>query len=222
MSASDYDFLLTRNELITEAFRKIGILADGEDVTAEQLDTGSKKLNLIIKAMGEDGVHLFSYIKETVSLVVSTANYALPTDNGLSIVDRIYITENATDLPLSRMDFWEYEELYDKNLAGKPQAFTQSPSDNSIYLYPVPEKVYSIKVLGIRKLKDWTDANSTGEFPARWLNAIKYALAVELAEDCTCPINQIQYLRSVAREEYLKARGKSSSMSDTKRMRGAY
>ena len=58
MASTDYDFILTRDELIDESYRKIGVLADGENISSEQLDTANKKLNLIIKAWEGNGIYL--------------------------------------------------------------------------------------------------------------------------------------------------------------------
>lgn len=222
MAATDYDFLLTKVELLEEAYRKVGSLADGESLSAAQEDTGTKKLNLILKALGEDGVQLFTYVTESVSLVAGTSEYTIPMTNGLSIVDRCHLVDNANDFRLDRMDFFEYEDLLDKEASGRPVCFSQSSDGLSIRLYPVPEKVYTLKVHGIRKLKDWTDSNETGEFPAKWLNVLKYGLAVELAEDDGESMSFINHLRSRASEEYIKARSKTLNLSDTRRMKGAY
>lgn len=222
MAATDYDFLLTRNELINEAYRKIGDLSDGNSASSEQVDTANKKLNLIIKALGEDGVHLFTNINETLSLVASTQNYAIPTDNGLSIVDKCYVVDGNNDYNLERITFHQFKDIYSKSDAGRPYLFSQDPSDDSLNFYPVPQQAYTVKILGIRKLKDWDDPNDTGEFPARWINTLKYALAVELAEDASCPISQITYFRGIAQVEYMRARGKESNRSDCRYMKGAY
>ena len=49
LSAS-YDFNLTRNEIITEAFRDIGVIDEGNDTpTASQLAVGARRLNMIVK-----------------------------------------------------------------------------------------------------------------------------------------------------------------------------
>jgi hypothetical protein len=222
MAATDYDFLLTKVELIEEAYRKIGSLADGESLTSEMEDTATKKLNLIIKAMGEDGVQLYSYILETVSLVANDGEYVVPTTNGLSIVDRCFVVDNNSDYRLERQDIHEYEDILNKANTGRPLYFSQSSDLLNIRLYPIPEKAYTLKVFGIKKLKDWTTSNDTGEFPARWLNTLKYALALELAEDDGTSLQYVQHLRNRAREEYTIARGKTLNVSDNRRMRGAY
>jgi len=222
MAATDYDFLLTKTELLEEAYRKVGSLADGESLSASQVDTGTKKLNLILKALGDDGVQLFTYVTESVSLVAGTGEYNVPDTNGLSIVDRCHIVDNSNDFRLDRLDFFEYEDLITKDASGRPVCFPQSSDGLTIRLYPVPEKAYTLKVHGIRKLKDWVESNDTGEFPAKWLNVLKYALAVELAEDDGESMSFIQHLRNRASEEYVKARSKTLNVSDSRRMKGAY
>ena len=222
MPATDYDFVLTKNELIGEAFRKIGVLADGQSLSGDQLLTASDKLNLIIKSWGEDGVHLWTPITDTISTVIGTASYSIPTTNGLKYIDRAYVVENGSDMPLSRMSLFDYEDIYQKADAGKPYYFSPRPSEAKVYFYPVPNQVWTVKLFGVRPLKDWTDASSTGEFPARWQLALKFALAVDLGEDYKLPLKEIQYLRGVAETEKIKARGKEVDRSDDPCVRGAY
>lgn len=222
MAATDYDFILTKNELIGEAFRKIGVLADGQSLSGDQVSTASDKLNLIIKSWSDEGIHLWSLLTDTITTVAGTASYTIPTTNGMSYVDRAFIVENGSDLPLGRLSLYDYEEVYQKADAGKPYYFSPRPSEAKVYFYPVPNAVWTIKLWGIRPLKDWTDASSTGEFPSRWQNAIKYALAVDLGEDYKLPLKELQYLRTIAAGELGRARGKEVDRSDDSCVRGAY
>lgn len=49
-TSGSVDFSLNRNEIITRAFKKIGILSEGETLTEEQVSDASEDLNLMIKA----------------------------------------------------------------------------------------------------------------------------------------------------------------------------
>lgn len=222
MAASDYDFILTRNELIEEAYRKIGALGDGQNISAGQLSTGNLKINSILKSWSGEGIHLWTVLTDTITTVAGTASYTVPTSNGLRYIDKAYLVDGANDVPIERMSLDEYEDIEDKASQGKPVNFSHRPAEGKVYLWQVPNQVWTIKLHGVRPLADWESSSSTGEFPASWQNALRYALAVDLGEDNTIPLKEIQYLRAVAVDEKRKARGKEIDRAEDPCVNGAY
>jgi hypothetical protein len=223
MAATDYDFILNRNELIEESYRKVGVLADGESITSGQLSTANKKLNLILKSWEGDGVFLWTYQTEVITTVAATAYVAVPTTNGLAYIESAYYTDSGgDDNRLERMSIAQYQDIIDKTDTGEPISFTHRISNGRVYFFPVPNDAYTVTLFGVRRLADWDSASSDGEFPARWQSAIKYSLAVELAEDYKMPLNEVKYLREVAGFEYMKARKKENDTEDCSYVKGAF
>lgn len=222
MTLTEYDFILTRDELIDEAYRKIGVLAEGQNISADQLSTANAKLNSIIKAWEGTGGYLWSYLTEAVSTSASTSYVTLPTANGIHYIDRAYIVINSSSLPLERFSVSQYASIARPSQSGQPILFSQNTAEQRIYFWPVPDAVYSINLWGYRRLKDWESASSTGEFPSRWQVALKYTLAVELGEDYRLPIKELQYLRTIANTEYNKARLREVDVADENFVQGAY
>jgi hypothetical protein len=220
MSAADYDFFLTRNQLIEEAYRKIGLLADGESMSAGQVDTGTKKLNSIIKSWSDDGVLLFSHHRSTISTVAGQTSYVMPDSNGETFIESLFLVETGRETRIDRLTPYEYDAIKDKQQQGYPYQFTQIQRD--IFLYPVPDKVWALNYVAICTLKDWEVASDGSQFPSRWLTALKYALALELAEDYRLSIREIEYLAERAVVEYRRARGKEIKTSPQTRVMGAY
>lgn len=222
MAVADYDFFLTRNQLIEEAYRKIGMLADGESLSAGQLDTGNKKLNSIIKSWGEDGVLLFSYHNGTIQTVPGQIEYNMPQDNGESFIEAMFLKWNNSQTDLVRVTPWEYDNFVDKSAEGVPLYFTQRVTDKKILLYHAPNEVWDVNYRAVCRLKDWETASSESQFPSRWLTALKYAVAVELAEDYRLSVREIEYLAERSIIEYRRARGKEIRSSVLTRVGGAY
>jgi hypothetical protein len=222
MSASEYDFILTRDELIDEAYRKVGILADGQNITSGQLDTANKKLNLILKAWSDDGIALWTYLTETITTVAGTTSYDVPTTNGMSYVESAFVIDGTTRRKMNRNSLYDYDRIYQPSVQGIPTDFSHNVKENKIYLYPVPNQVWNIELFGIKRLKDWESASSTGELPSTWQMAIKYSLATELAEDYKMPLSEVSYLRSIALNEYRKSRINETDISFTPFVKGAY
>lgn len=214
MAATDYDFILTRNELIEESYRKCGVLADGEYISAEQLSTGNKKLNSILKKWEGDGCHLWTYLTDTLTTTSGQAYKDVPTTNGLAYIEKAYVVVSSNDIEIDRITRREYEDIQTKTDPGQPTVFAHFVAEGRVYFWPRPDATYTVKLFGLKRLKDWETADSTGEFPARWMDAIRYALAVDLAEDYTLPLREIQYLDSKAQREYVKARGKEVDISE--------
>ena len=224
MAATDYDFILTRNELIEEAYRKVGVLADGESVTAGQLSTANKKLNLILKSWEGDGVFLWTYQTETITTTANVSYVAVPTTNGLAYIESAYYVETSGDeVRLDRLTIAQYQDIPGKTSdTGEPVSFSHRISNNRIYFFPTPDATYTVNLFGVRKLADWDSASSTGEFPSRWQASLKYALSVELAEDYKVPLNEVKYLREVAGFEYMKARKKENDTEESSHVKGAF
>lgn len=222
MAATDYDFILTRNELIQLAFEKVGAISDGEVLSAEQIDKGVKLINGILKAWNNDGVMLWTELRETVTTVDGTDDYAIPTANGMAYVDKAYRVENGRELELERLDVNQGKDIERKADEGKPEAFYVDHPANKVVFWPVPNAVFTIYLDGVRKLKDWESASSTGDLPARWQSAIKYALVVELSEDYILPIREREYFLARAQTEYMKARAGERDPADNSFVRGAY
>ncbi len=75
--SSSFDFTLTRDQIITQMLRTLGVLADGEDATADQITDGSYRLNLMIKAWRNKGISLPLYQDIVVFLESGATSYLL-------------------------------------------------------------------------------------------------------------------------------------------------
>ncbi len=94
-TSGSFNFNLTRNEIITQALRTLGILADGEDATGDQISDGSYRLNLMIKAWRNKGISLPLYQEITVYLESGKQSYLIGA-TGDKAAARSYKTEVAT------------------------------------------------------------------------------------------------------------------------------
>jgi len=67
----------TRNEIITQALRMIGALAEDEDPTSPQISDGAIRLDWMVKRWQSTGVHLWTEDDATLFLVRGQAKYVL-------------------------------------------------------------------------------------------------------------------------------------------------
>lgn len=223
MAATDFDFILTRNELLESAFRTVGALADGESLSAEQLAIGVALLNSILNSWGEDDVMLWAHVIDTVTTSVGQSHVTIPTDEGIAYVDKVFYRDaQNSDDEIDRKTWAEYQQIANKTDSGRPIVFAQSAPEGRIYLYPVPDEARTLLIHGIARLKDWDAASSTGNLPSRWQLALKFAVSAQLANEYTLPIREREWLAAQAEDKYLRARMKEKDIPRNSGIKGCY
>ena len=68
-TSGNFDFDLTRTELITGALRILGVVAQGQTPDATQLSDGAQALNVMCKAWQADGLPVWSIKTQTITPV---------------------------------------------------------------------------------------------------------------------------------------------------------
>jgi hypothetical protein len=114
---------LTRDQLITLAYKDIGALADGETLSSSLLADGILKLNLIIRELDATGKWLWTEKSTSITLVANQWVYdstsGLPTD--LREPDRISYRDGlADDWPVELVTREGYEAINNKTQQGDP------------------------------------------------------------------------------------------------------
>lgn len=191
MAASDYDFTLTRQELIETALGKIGILPSGDVMDAEMSAKGVRALNLIIKSWNAKGIHFWGLSAGlTASLSPAQSSLTLSTDPFVIGIDTAFIVDGDATDPVELISMQKYESIYDKTHTGKPiYGFVQNfPNSTVIKFYPVCDKAYTLRYTGITRLRDWDNSNDSNLIPERFLLALVYGLCAYLAEDYRLPL----------------------------------
>ena len=90
----------------------------------------------------------------TFSTVASQQNYGSADNTAipdLVRIDQVHKTVSGQRMTLRRVDFLDLEPLYDVSASsGEPYDFAYF--NREIWLYPVPEQVYTIRVIGLYKV----------------------------------------------------------------------
>jgi hypothetical protein len=95
--SESYDFSLTRDGLINEAYNAIGAIALGVEPTTAEYTSAGRKLNLMLKAWQAEGIALWLNQKVTLFLVKSAESYLLgPTGGNVTPTSDAVKTEIAT------------------------------------------------------------------------------------------------------------------------------
>ena len=76
-TSGSIDFSVSRDDIITEALEQMGVLAEGQSPSADQLTSMARTLNMLVKTWQADGLNLFAVQKLYVYLEASKSEYSL-------------------------------------------------------------------------------------------------------------------------------------------------
>jgi hypothetical protein len=185
--SSSIDFTLTAAEIIEEARREVGIHADEEPLSAQDLVTGLRTLNRMLKAWQAEGVMCWTMTEGTLTLVASDESYVFGaggtfTTVPLEITD-IRINRGGNDLPMQRLSREDYYNLPNKTSTGYPTCFyyDRQRSGGTLYVWPAPDSTAgTLKFTYRRIIMDVDEASNDLDLPQEWYDAIIFGLAKRL------------------------------------------
>lgn len=136
-TSSSRDFILTRDNIIYQAYRKIDVIGPGDSPSANQITQGGVVLNELVLEWQNDGIGLWTLTEDTIKLTDGTANVTL--DACLEI-ENVLFRKNGADTPLRRLTREEWRNITDKTTEGAPTSYYVDfqLAAPVIYFYPVP------------------------------------------------------------------------------------
>jgi len=203
--------------MIRRSLMLIGVLAEGETPSADQLADGISTLNEMLGEWSNDNLLIPTTVREEFSLVAAqatrtmgpTGNYA--TTRPLEIESAML--ENQSSAPTTES---EVEIVTSEQWAAIPQKDNTSELPQKVWIqwntpnitlnfYPVPTTAHKIVLYSQKLLLSVTSGNTDIALPPGYDKAIRYNLAIDLAPD---------YGKSVSAEI---ASGAASSKAGVKR-----
>jgi len=121
-TSGSYDFNLTTSDIITEALERLGVLADGETVSTNQKTSGTKTLNLLIKALQNKGAKIWTREWEEATLTASSV--ATGSDSLFYKCVRSHISDSTTK-PVTGANWTSFWELTTDATGGNHADATQ-------------------------------------------------------------------------------------------------
>ena len=226
MAVTDYDFLLTRNEIIALAYGKCGLRGEGQQLNPAQLEEGRLALNEIVKFLQTRHLFLYGLAEQTIPLVIGDDDYALDDDPATIAVDKAFYRDGSQDIPVEVISRRNFFDISDKAATGDPVCLTVTyPTGANIpevLVWPVPTRVLNLHLLTINRLQDWDSASSSADFPVRWQLPLIYELAAYLAEDYKLPGAEQDRLRLMADRTFIEAKRSDRDRADCETVEGAY
>jgi hypothetical protein len=209
----------TRDQLITEVYKKIRVLAEGQTASATQISDVTLRLNMIIKNCMSNGLMLWTYQQIVVPNVAAQVAYTIgPVGADITTTRPLRISEYGNfirqvqaganlDTPVRVISRAEYLQFGNKTAPGVINtiyydsqfntATTPSPSTGygTLYVYVAPADTSRTLYLNAqRQLYDMTTGTDEFDFPSEWYYYLLYALAADIADDNEVPEDRITRL----------------------------
>lgn len=184
-SSGTYAYGPSVGDLILNAFSRIQIRRT--ELTQQHLMDAAQECNLLQVEFSNRLPNLWLAETYTVSLIASTASYALAAR--LIAPMAVYLTvtsgSTSTDRILSPLSTFEYASMPNKTTTGQPTSYWFDRQETPVmYLWPVPDSSATY-TLNLRMVSQPQDANVpngiTPEFPYRFLDAFAAGLAARLS-----------------------------------------
>lgn len=130
-------YIETRDSIITDALRDIGVLGLGQSPENDQVDEAARWLHRIVLHAQTRGKFLWTATDKQQVLVAETPNYTLA--SSVVGIENVFFRANEADSPLSPLTRREYKELANKAGAGNPSHYyvDYQLAAPVIYLWPV-------------------------------------------------------------------------------------
>ena len=211
-------YTVTRDQIITLALRKLGVLEIGSTPDADTISNASMSFNLLIKQFSTDGLKLWKISELVIPLTSGLTSYTLGgsssalmydtlnptvaiTDKPLKVIQGFYRNIQTTpyiDTPVMLVSKQEYNVLGSKFSTGTANTIFYDPRKLSgvLYVYLTPDlnaqTNIELHIVAQMPLDDLSNALDIPDFPNEWMNCLVWNLADQLYLEYGVPMNTRQ------------------------------
>jgi hypothetical protein len=211
-------YSITRDQVISLALRKLGVLEIGQTPDADTLSNANMSLNLMIKQFSTEGLKLWKVSELVVPLTANKTMYTLGgsssdvmydsldlntpiTDKPLKVIQGFYRNVQITpyiDTPVMVVSKQEYNMLGSKFSTGTANTIFFDPKklNGLLYVYLTPDtnsqSNLQLHLVAQMPLNDITASTDVPDFPNEWMNCLMWNLADQLSLEYGVPMNSRQ------------------------------
>jgi len=211
-------YTVSRDQIITLALRKLGVLEIGAVPDAETINNAAMSLNLLIKQLSTEGLKLWKNSELIIPLITNQTTYILGgstsalmydslnptvaiTDRPLKVIQGFYRNITVTpyiDIPVMVVSKQEYNVLGSKFSTGTANTifYDTKKLNGVLYVYLTPDVNAStnmeLHIVAQLPLNDLSSALDIPDFPNEWMNCLVWNLADQLALEYGVPMNSRQ------------------------------
>jgi hypothetical protein len=211
-------YTVSRDQIISLALRKLGVLEIGDVPDAETINNAAMSLNLLIKQLSTEGLKLWKNSELIIPLITNQTTYILGgstsalmydslnptvaiTDRPLKVIQGFYRNITVTpyiDIPVMVVSKQEYNVLGSKFSTGTANTifYDTKKLNGVLYVYLTPDVNAStnmeLHIVAQLPLDDLSTALGIPDFPNEWMNCLVWNLADQLALEYGVPMNSRQ------------------------------
>lgn len=186
---------MTGRDAVSAALRLIGALASGEAAAASDATDGLSALNRMLGTWSNEGLLIYSRVRDQLTLVASTAAYTMGTGGTFStarpqaILEALIRDETvspAAEYPIRMLTLAEYAAIAIKAVTSTyPTAVYDDGGFpyRTLTLYPVPSATHKLVIFSQKPLTEIATLDTSVSLPVGYDEAIIYNLALRLAPE---------------------------------------
>lgn len=135
------DFILTRDNIIDSALRKLKVIIQGGTPTANQYTYASEALNILQHDWENDGIFLWTNTDLHIPITASVAYATVSSAADVVEITDVIFRENGEDKGLTKLSRSEYQLFSQKKEAGSPNFYYVEYllASTKIWLHPIYE-----------------------------------------------------------------------------------
>ena len=175
-------------DLIASGFRKIGVLAAGETMSAGDGATGLQALNDVIETWNIEGLSLVGALPVSFNTVAGQSTYTLGTGGNWSgqrpmSITSAYCTVSGVDFPIGIWSLEEWMAVPVKTLQQsiiERLAYVNAYPLGQVILYPTPASIVAVTLNYEDDIAQVADLNTVLTLAPAYARALQYAVGQEL------------------------------------------
>lgn len=178
--------------IITYAYIDAGLISEGDTPNSDKLASGMNRLNDLINLWGTQGLKLWTYLDQSITLVAGTAQYVLGpggsiiTTKPLRAIQGYYLDSSNVRRPIYPLSWDEWLRLSQTvNTGAISQYFIDKQQANLVVnFWLVPDATAATGTAHLlipRQITNFTGLTDTMNFPQEWFMGLRWGLADELS-----------------------------------------
>lgn len=178
--------------IITYAYVDAGLIQEGDTPTSDKIASGMNRLNDMINLWGTQGLKLWTYLDQSITLVSGTSQYVLgPSGSIITVkpmraIQGYYLDSNSVRRPIYPLSWNEWLTLSQTtNTGAVSQYFVDKQQANLVVnFWLVPDATAATGTAHLlipRQITNFTGLTDTMNFPQEWMMGLRWGLADELA-----------------------------------------
>lgn len=183
--------MTTALQLVTSSLRKLGAVAAGEALDADEQSDALAALNQILESWNLKGLALFRRENAAYTLVPSQQAYSVGSGADFDgprpiTLHSAFVTRGGIDYPLAVLTQAQWNDILQKSTQSEiPEGVYYEPTfpAGTMRFWPVPIEALTVTLAIDMQLAAVADINDDLAFPPGYERALLYALAVDLAPE---------------------------------------